>query len=225
MGAIYARRWLAIVFPVLTTLTGLVAVGIALALEFFPPSAFDSGHIARLGNIDWNIIYLSMIVCTNTLCTVLIFGRIIFLTGWHHALRTYGGIITILVESAFIYSSAFIIDLAMRVAADNSYSVTASYLYMDALLPSITVRTMLRLLLCTRIQSLFCTVRRPRLSFYGWHHVIVLSTSTSISARIQFPHRSSDVDLENNGGNANGGYEVSMLPGEGKEKALPVLPY
>ncbi|KAF8994265.1 hypothetical protein BDZ89DRAFT_1150148 [Hymenopellis radicata] len=182
--AIYARRWLAIVLPVLTMLTGLVAVGIELALAFFPPSAFDSGHLARLGNIDWNTIYFSMIVCTNTLCTILILGRIIFLTGWHHALRTYGGIITILVESAFIYSGAFIIDLAMVVAADNSYSVTASYLYMDALLPSITC--VAPTLIVLRVAS-------------GHSVTTSVVPSTSISARIQFSDRGSDVDLENNG--------------------------
>ncbi|KAF8901088.1 hypothetical protein CPB85DRAFT_134568 [Mucidula mucida] len=183
--AIYARRWLAIVFPVLTMLTSLVAVGIGLAVVLIPASV-DESQGDRLVFIDWDSIYFSMVVGTNTLCTVLIIGRIIFVTGWRHALQTYGGIINILVESAFIYSGAFIIYIALFDSADDRITA-AAYSYLHAMLPSITCFA--PTLVVLRVAS---------------GHAVTTSTSvmpsTGDSARIHFADCSSDVDLENSAG-------------------------
>ncbi|KAF9038879.1 hypothetical protein BDZ89DRAFT_1129622 [Hymenopellis radicata] len=138
--AIYARSWTAIVLPILTMTTGSAAVSIQLSLDYLPaPSdeAFEVGDIPLLWKIDWNTIYFAMIVVTNSLCTLLIVGRIIFLIGWRPALKTYRGIVTIILESALLYSGAFIIRIGMVTSLDED-SWNSSSLYVDALLPSIT---------------------------------------------------------------------------------------
>ncbi|KAF9019296.1 hypothetical protein BDZ89DRAFT_322925 [Hymenopellis radicata] len=78
----------------------------------------------------WNLLYYTMPVITNTLCTSLILLRIVRVNGVRASLRTYGSIIEILVESAVIYSSVFTIVAILRVADVGHafyYPLTMSY--------------------------------------------------------------------------------------------------
>ncbi|KAF8883596.1 hypothetical protein CPB85DRAFT_1338534 [Mucidula mucida] len=138
--AIYARNWIAVILPVLTVITGLIAVSIQLTLDYLPPPSDEqiaTNRIPALFKINWNTIYFAMIVSTNTLCTLLILGRILFLIGWRQAVKTYRGIVAIMVESALLYSGAFIIHIAMILSEPGDGS-NVSALYVDAMLPSIT---------------------------------------------------------------------------------------
>ncbi|KAF9038937.1 hypothetical protein BDZ89DRAFT_1061061 [Hymenopellis radicata] len=52
--------------------------------------------------VNWSLVYYSMTVATNSLCTILILFRIVRVSGLGASLKTYRGIIEILVESAAI---------------------------------------------------------------------------------------------------------------------------
>ncbi len=158
------------------------AVSIQLSLDYLPaPSdeAFEVGDIPLLWKIEWITIYFAMIVATNSLCTVLIVGRIIFLIGWRPALKTYRGIVTIILESALLYSGAFIIRIGMVTSLDED-SWNSSSLYVDALLPSITVRTTTRAISKHCINLCGSALPRLWLSFWYWQVTAPLLLHTSI---------------------------------------------
>ncbi|KAF8910247.1 hypothetical protein CPB85DRAFT_692368 [Mucidula mucida] len=56
----------------------------------------------------WSLVYYSMTVATNSLCTLLIVLRIMRVSGIGASLKTYRGIIEILVESAAMYAIVYI---------------------------------------------------------------------------------------------------------------------
>ncbi|KAF9028130.1 hypothetical protein BDZ89DRAFT_1066287 [Hymenopellis radicata] len=58
--------------------------------------------------LNWLLVYYSMTVATNSLCTVLILFRIVWVSGLGASLKTYRGIIEILVESAAMYAIIYI---------------------------------------------------------------------------------------------------------------------
>ncbi|KAF8990036.1 hypothetical protein BDZ89DRAFT_1087302 [Hymenopellis radicata] len=76
-------------------------------------------NIASASQVNWSLVYYSMTVVTNSLCTILILFRIV---------RTYRGIIEILVESAAMYA---IIYIALLIAYAYEY-YTASITIMTA---------------------------------------------------------------------------------------------
>ncbi|KAF9021412.1 hypothetical protein BDZ89DRAFT_1071532, partial [Hymenopellis radicata] len=57
---------------------------------------------------NWSLIYYSMTVATNSLCTILILFRIVRVSGLGASLKTYRGIIEILIESAAMYAIIYI---------------------------------------------------------------------------------------------------------------------
>ncbi|KAF8992656.1 hypothetical protein BDZ89DRAFT_1086115 [Hymenopellis radicata] len=65
--------------------------------------------ITEIGDqINWSLIYYLMTMTTNSMCTVLILFRIVRVSGLGASLKTYRGIIGILVESAAMYASIYI---------------------------------------------------------------------------------------------------------------------
>ncbi|KAF9027126.1 hypothetical protein BDZ89DRAFT_1160944 [Hymenopellis radicata] len=86
--------------------------------------------------MNWILVYYLMTVATNSLCTVLILFRIVRVSGLGASLKTYRGIIEILVESAAMYAIIYIALLIVyayqfygvaRVVTAYSYPMAISY--------------------------------------------------------------------------------------------------
>ncbi len=99
-------------------------------------SNYDGGSVVSITEIDWNIVYYSMTVATNILCTGSIVLRIIYIS---RTIRTYRGIIEILVESAMLYSVTYITYIAVYAYAYNDVSFNESHYYPGAMLSAVTV--------------------------------------------------------------------------------------
>lgn len=110
-------------------------VSIGLILGRFAVSAVGTSQV------NWTLVYYSMTVATNSLCTFLILFRIMQVSGVGASLKTYRGIIEILVESAVMYAAIYIALLV--VYAYEFYSpnvvVMTAYTYPAVISYSITV--------------------------------------------------------------------------------------
>ncbi|KAG7441745.1 uncharacterized protein BT62DRAFT_997020 [Guyanagaster necrorhizus] len=107
---VWGQRWLIVLLPTLCT---IVATGHGTTL--YDPYA------------TWVILYLSLVLATNILCTLLIIYRIITVVRADRGgtgIKTYRGAIEILVESAFLYSFALLLYVIF-VARET---LTAQYL-------------------------------------------------------------------------------------------------
>ncbi|KAF8907168.1 hypothetical protein CPB85DRAFT_844423 [Mucidula mucida] len=96
---LYGRSWKAAGAPAICLIAELVACGIVIA-----GLAKQSGAILD-AQVNWVLLYYSMIVVTNSLCTILILTRIVRTSD---NLKTYRGVIEIIVESAVMYSIIYI---------------------------------------------------------------------------------------------------------------------
>ncbi|KAF9029914.1 hypothetical protein BDZ89DRAFT_692247 [Hymenopellis radicata] len=86
----------------------------------------------------WIFIYYSITVVTNCLCTFLILYRIVRISGVLASLRTYRGIIEMLIESAFVYSVTYIVYLVVFGCKGSSPFPAGYELYPAVLSNSIT---------------------------------------------------------------------------------------
>ncbi|KAF8910246.1 hypothetical protein CPB85DRAFT_1253386 [Mucidula mucida] len=99
-------------------------------------SAVAKNNFISASRVNWSLVYYSMTVATNTLCTLLILFRIVRVSGIGASLKTYRGIIEILVESAAIYAIVYIALLivyayqfygGVAVLTANAYPKVISY--------------------------------------------------------------------------------------------------
>ncbi len=111
---------------------------------------FPSGSTttSSLANKEWLIVYYAVTTSTNILTTSLIIYRILSVGGLKNA-RTYGGIIKILVESAFLFSATYVVYLAVFVRDYYVPYLSFTNWYFEALLNAVTV-SMLSLFNTTR---------------------------------------------------------------------------
>ncbi|KAF9004120.1 hypothetical protein BDZ89DRAFT_1080694 [Hymenopellis radicata] len=96
-----------VLVPSLCLITETVSV---CFLFFYAVSVAPSNSTARA---DWMLVYYSTTVMTNSLCTFLILYRITAVGGVSASLKTYRGIIEILVESAAMYAITYTVLLAV----------------------------------------------------------------------------------------------------------------
>ncbi len=91
--------------------------------------------------VNWSLVYYSMTVATNSLCTLLILFRIVRVSGIGASLKTYRGIIEILLESAAMYAIIYIALLVVYAYEFYYISVTVmtAYIYPMVISDSITV--------------------------------------------------------------------------------------
>ncbi len=85
------------------------------------------------------MIYLSLLLTTFLTCTLLIVYRILSVNGIKTGLRTYRGIVEVIVESAALYSAALIVYIAF--VSRN----TLGSAYIDVIVASIKVGFLLEL--------------------------------------------------------------------------------
>ena len=64
---------------------------------------------------NMELIYLSTTVFTNIFCTTAIIVRVLMVRGWRKSLRTYHGLLEILIESSILYTAVFLIRIGLRV--------------------------------------------------------------------------------------------------------------
>ncbi|KAF9015894.1 hypothetical protein BDZ89DRAFT_1076084, partial [Hymenopellis radicata] len=111
-------------------------VASAVILSNLDPTTTSIG----IDRVNWTLVYYSMTVVTNSLCTLLILFRVVCVGGVRASLKTYRGMIEILVESAFMY--ALVYSALLVVYAYEFYSpyvfVMAVYSYPQVLSWSVT---------------------------------------------------------------------------------------
>ena len=97
--------------------------------------------IAFIGasRINWSLVYYSMTVATNSLCTILILFRIVRVSGLGASLKTYRGIIEILLESAAMYAIIYIALLIAYAYQFYTGVAVATFCYPVVISYSITV--------------------------------------------------------------------------------------
>ncbi len=97
--------------------------------------------MVSLAQVNWTVVYDATLAAVNVLTTTLILARIISVCGIKHV-RTYGGLIGILIESAFLYSTTYIILLVLYLR-DAASADRESFVYVQGLLNAVTVRLLL----------------------------------------------------------------------------------
>lgn len=74
-----------------------------------------TGVSTPVAESTWKIVFLATTVFTNVFCTVAIIFRILSVNGFTKSLKTYHGILEILIESAILYTSVYLIYIGMEV--------------------------------------------------------------------------------------------------------------
>ncbi|KAK0442161.1 hypothetical protein EV421DRAFT_1736401 [Armillaria borealis] len=104
---VWAHDWRVIILPIFFVVGEIVCGGIGVVSEFM-----TEGKI-YVTDMHWAVALMAATVGTNILCTALIVGRIIYVARGHRGImggiRTYRGVIEILVESAALYSIIYVV--------------------------------------------------------------------------------------------------------------------
>ncbi|KAF8904248.1 hypothetical protein CPB85DRAFT_1437918 [Mucidula mucida] len=98
----YGHNWKLAVGPSLFLITETISFIFILLSD-----SDDDGWIG-LATVNWVLVYYTMTVVTNTVCTALILYRMLRFNDAGVSIRTYRGIIELLVESAVVYSLIYI---------------------------------------------------------------------------------------------------------------------
>ncbi|KAK0203233.1 hypothetical protein DFS33DRAFT_971305 [Desarmillaria ectypa] len=103
---VWIHNWKAVALPILLVISEIVCGG-NVVLHQFTVSSGD--QIA----IKWALATMATTLGTNILCTILIVARIIHVARAHRgvmgSIRTYRGVIEVLVESAALYSIIYVV--------------------------------------------------------------------------------------------------------------------
>ncbi|KAF9021396.1 hypothetical protein BDZ89DRAFT_1071508 [Hymenopellis radicata] len=99
---LYGGNLKVIAVPGLFVITETVSVCMVIV------SSVETVHTVNASQVNWTLVYYAMTVVTNSLCTILILFRIVRVSGLGASLKTYRGIIEILVESAAMYAMIYI---------------------------------------------------------------------------------------------------------------------
>ncbi|SJL10881.1 uncharacterized protein ARMOST_14276 [Armillaria ostoyae] len=119
---VWGRRWWIIVLPVLCTISGTIfdAMSVYHVVADTSDDQSDSDSSPYADRIDWTMLSLSFTLATTLLCTLLIIYRIVTVAGGKHGagLRSYRGVVEVIVESAALYSVSTVVYMAF-VARDE----------------------------------------------------------------------------------------------------------
>ncbi|KAK0449055.1 uncharacterized protein EV420DRAFT_789263 [Desarmillaria tabescens] len=126
---VWGGRWLIVLIPSLCLITETIVKSLQVYHNLH--DVIENDELSEFGSrIDWTTLYLSLILATTLMCTLLIVYRILSVGGIKAGLRTYRGVVEVVVESAALYSIALIIYIAFisRNTLANSYIdvITAS---------------------------------------------------------------------------------------------------
>ncbi|KAF9039591.1 hypothetical protein BDZ89DRAFT_1129212 [Hymenopellis radicata] len=115
--------------PSLCVITETTSVCFIMVFMYASPGLPDA-------QVNWSLVYYSMTVLTNSLCTFLIIFRVVRISNLGASLKTYRGIIEIVFESAVMYAIVYIVLLGcyasefytnQTVMSATSYLINISY--------------------------------------------------------------------------------------------------
>ncbi|KAK0466478.1 hypothetical protein IW261DRAFT_1683955 [Armillaria novae-zelandiae] len=116
---VWGQRWLVVLLPILCLLTG-TAMKVLEIYHVLNDAVNDVQDTSVFGIVhSWITAYISLNLTTTILCTLLIIYQIITVSHAGMGIRTFRGIIEIIVESAFIYSIALLVYIVLITC--NSY--------------------------------------------------------------------------------------------------------
>ncbi|KAK0477745.1 hypothetical protein EDD18DRAFT_1020434, partial [Armillaria luteobubalina] len=135
---VWGHHWLIILMPVLCLLaaTGIVNSGnLAMKVLYTYHSVHDTINSMQDASVYgtsglWIILYTSFTMATTILCTLLIIYRILTISHRGMGIRTFRGIIEIIVESALIYSSTLLVYLILVACKSHKgtyFAILASF--------------------------------------------------------------------------------------------------
>ncbi|KAF9004958.1 hypothetical protein BDZ89DRAFT_1145379 [Hymenopellis radicata] len=131
---LYHHNWLIVVFPLLGVICGLISYPFYLANTITVTSGQSAAPAAQL---NWTIVYYSVTASINIITTSLILIRILSVGGLRLA-RTYRGLVEILVESACMYSTTYVIYLAVYLQKVHATHWSSSAWYVYAFMNAVT---------------------------------------------------------------------------------------
>ena len=80
------------------------------SILFYRPFIWTPDQIVNL-----ELSYQSATVITNIFCTTAIICRIVVVSGWRKSLKTYRGLMEILVESSILYTAIYMITIGLNI--------------------------------------------------------------------------------------------------------------
>ncbi|KAK0231763.1 hypothetical protein EDD85DRAFT_848566 [Armillaria nabsnona] len=115
---IWGSRWFIVFIPILL----LIAETVMKSVQIYHllHDVLEGDELSKYGSIEWTTIYLSLVLATTLMCTLLIVYRILSVGGIKAGLRTYRGVVEVIVESAALYSIALIIYISLIARNDLS---------------------------------------------------------------------------------------------------------
>lgn len=186
---VWGGRWFIVFIPILC----LIAETVVKSLQVYHNlhDVIENDELSEFGSrIDWTTLYLSLVLATTLMCTLLIVYRILSVGGIKAGLRSYRGVVEVVVESAALYSAALIIYIAFI-----SRNMLGSS-YVDIITASI--RGIAPTLLVGRVAAGHArpndTWKESRLSSLhfgnpGRTQMSVMSTTGSVTQSVMFPER------------------------------------
>ncbi|PBK63363.1 hypothetical protein ARMSODRAFT_541034 [Armillaria solidipes] len=128
--AVWAHDWRVTIFPIFFVIGGTFC-GVNIVVHQFVASFCRDGT-----ETNWAVATIVATLGTNILCTALIVGRIVYVARGHRgvmgSIRTYRGVLEIVVESAALYSTTFVVLMILYPLEGNEY------MYPQALIFSVT---------------------------------------------------------------------------------------
>ncbi|KAF8905887.1 hypothetical protein CPB85DRAFT_1437159 [Mucidula mucida] len=140
--ALYSQNIKIVILPCLCLLTEIVSVCFLIV-----------GTESSDQNANLVLIYYAMTVITNSLCTVLILFRIVRISGIRSSLKSYRGLMEILVESAIMYTAVFIVLLVMYEREFYAHSNAPMVGYGYPLMMSVSVTGIAPTLIIARVMA------------------------------------------------------------------------
>ncbi|KAK0449054.1 uncharacterized protein EV420DRAFT_1647082 [Desarmillaria tabescens] len=119
---IWGGRWFIVFIPILLLITETVIK--AVQVYHLLHDVLNGDELSKYGSNEWTTMYLSLVLATTLMCTLLIVFRILMVGGVKAGLRTYRGVVEVIVESAALYSVALIIYISF-IARDDLRSAYA----------------------------------------------------------------------------------------------------
>ncbi|KAK0496545.1 hypothetical protein EDD18DRAFT_209398 [Armillaria luteobubalina] len=115
---VWAHSWKVTILPILFVIGGIVC-GVNVVVHQDTVSSDDET------GTKWSVATMATTLGTNILCTALIVARIVYVARGHRGIlggiRTYRGVLEILVESAALYSLTFIILMILYPIEGSGY--------------------------------------------------------------------------------------------------------
>ncbi|KAK0231762.1 hypothetical protein EDD85DRAFT_793436 [Armillaria nabsnona] len=109
---IWGGRWFIVFIPILF----LIAETVIKSVQIYHliHDVLDVGLSVYNDTTDWMSMYLSLSLAATLMCTLLIVYRILSVGGVKAGLRTYRGVVEVIVESAALYSTILIIFISLN---------------------------------------------------------------------------------------------------------------